>query len=108
MALGSPPDRRPEGDDLSEQFLGQLGGEEIFQEPLAADPVRPRLTVRGTQALVSFAPLALSCYAPLVRTLFFAARPFRPRKSVSLAPRVPMSTFSKPSEPTLPRNCRRH
>ena len=49
-----------------------------------------------------------SCFAPLVRTLFFAARPFRPRKNVSLAPRVPMSTFSKPSEPTLPRNCRRH
>ena len=42
MALGSPPDRRPEGDDLSEEFIGQLGGEEIFQEPLAADPVRPR------------------------------------------------------------------
>ena len=42
MAWGSPPDRRPEGNNLSEQFLGQLGGEEIFQEPLAADPVRPR------------------------------------------------------------------
>ena len=42
MAQGSLPDRRPEGDDLAEQFLGQLGGEEIFQEPLAADPVRPR------------------------------------------------------------------
>ena len=36
---------------------------------------------------------------PLVRTLFFAARPFRPCKNVSLAPRVPMSTFSKPPEP---------
>ena len=34
MAWGSPPDRRPEGDNLPEQFLGQLGGEEIFQEPL--------------------------------------------------------------------------
>ena len=42
MAWGSLPDRRPEGDDLSEQFLGQLGGEEIFQETLAAGPVRPR------------------------------------------------------------------
>ena len=42
MTRGSLPDRRPEGDDLSEQFLGQLGGEEILQEPLAADPVRPR------------------------------------------------------------------
>ena len=45
MAWGSPPDRRPEGDDLSEQFLGQLGGEEIFQEPLGivvADPARSR------------------------------------------------------------------
>ena len=31
------------------------------------------------------------------RTLFFAARPFRPSKNVYLAPRVPMSTFSKPS-----------
>ena len=41
------------------------------------------------------------------RTLFFAARPFRPSKNVSLAPRVPMSTFPKPSEPMLPRNCRR-
>ena len=50
----------------------------------------------------------LSCFAPLVRTLFFAARTFRPRKNVSLAPRVPMSTFSKPSEPMRPRNCRRH
>ena len=49
-----------------------------------------------------------SVFAPLAETLFFAARPFRPRKNVSLAPRVPMSTFSKPSEPTLPRNCRRH
>ena len=48
MALGSPPDRRPEGDDLAEQFLGQLGGEEIFQEPLAADPVRP-LRVAGAE-----------------------------------------------------------
>ena len=29
------------------------------------------LTVRGTQTLVSFAPLAfISCFAPLVRTLF--------------------------------------
>ena len=37
----------------------------------------------------------------LDRTLFFAARPFRPSKNVSLAPRVPMSTFSKPSEPML-------
>ena len=37
------------------------------------------LTVRGTQALVSFAPLAFKLFfAPLVRTLFFAARPFRP------------------------------
>ena len=34
-----------------------------------------------TQALVSFAPLALSCYAPLVRTLFFAARPSVPVKT---------------------------
>ena len=42
MVWGSLPDRRPELDNLSEQFLGQLGGEEIFQEPLAADPVRPR------------------------------------------------------------------
>ena len=43
MARGSLPDRRPEGDDLSEQFLGQLGGEEILQEPLVAvDPARPR------------------------------------------------------------------
>ena len=43
MAWGSLPDRRPEGDDLSEQFLGQLGGEEIFQEPLVAvDPARSR------------------------------------------------------------------
>ena len=42
MAWGSLPDRRPEGDDLSEQFLGQLGGEKIFQETLAAGPVRPR------------------------------------------------------------------
>ena len=42
MAWGSLPDRRPEGDDLSEQFLGQLGSEEIFKEPLAADPVRSR------------------------------------------------------------------
>ena len=42
MAWGSLPDRRPEGDDLSEQFLGQLGGEEIFQETLAAGPMRPR------------------------------------------------------------------
>ena len=49
------------------------------------------LTVRGTQALVSFAPLAFK--------LFCAARgdsPFPPSKNVSLAPRVPMSTFSKP------------
>ena len=43
MAWGSPPDRRPVADDLSEQFLGQLGGEEIFQEPLvAAGPARSR------------------------------------------------------------------
>ena len=44
MEWGSLPDRRPEGDDLSEQFLGQLGGEKIFQQPLgiAADPSRPR------------------------------------------------------------------
>jgi len=48
MAWGSPPDRRPVGNDLSEQFLGQLGGEEIFQEPLAADPVRP-LRVAGAE-----------------------------------------------------------
>ena len=39
MAWGSLPDRRPEGDDLSEQFLGQLGGEEIFQDTLAAGPM---------------------------------------------------------------------
>ena len=52
-------------------------------------------------------------FAPLAFKLFYAARhntvlrrsPFRPRKNVSLAPRVPMSTFSKPSEPTLSRNC---
>ena len=31
-----------------------------------------------------------------------------PSKNASLGPRVPMSTFSKPSEPMLPRNCRRH
>ena len=36
MVWGSLPDRRPELDNLSEQFLGQLGGEEIFQEPLVA------------------------------------------------------------------------
>ena len=55
-------------------------------------------------------------FAPLAFKLFYAARhntvlrrsPFRPRKNVSLAPRVPMSTFSKPSEPMRPRNCRRH
>ena len=48
MAWGSPPDRRPEGDDLSEQFLGQLGGEEIFQEPLvAAGPDRSGRVARA-------------------------------------------------------------
>jgi len=48
MARGSPPDRRPEGDDLAEQFLGQLGGEEIFQEPLvAAGPDRSRRVARA-------------------------------------------------------------
>ena len=36
------------------------------------------LMVRGTQALVGFAPLA---FMPLVRTLFFAARPFAPSKA---------------------------
>jgi hypothetical protein len=42
------------------------------------------------------------CFAPLAETLFFAARPFHPPKNASLGPRVPMSTFSKPSEPMLP------
>ena len=51
MALGSPPDRRPEGDDLSEQFLGQLGGEEIFQEPLvAAGPDRSGRVARAERS----------------------------------------------------------
>ena len=46
------------------------------------------LTVRGTQALVSFAPLALSCFTPLVTTLFFAARPSAPVKTfLSRSPR---------------------
>ena len=58
-------------------------------------------SIVGTQTLVSFAPQPLSCFAPLVRTLFFAARPFRPRKSVSLAPRVLQThmfewTFNQP------------
>ena len=48
-----------------------------------------------------------SVFAPLAETLFFAARPFHPPKNDSLGPRVPMSTFTKPSEPMLPRNCRR-
>jgi len=48
------------------------------------------------------------CFAPLARTLFFAARLFATPKNVSLGPSVPMSTFSKPPEPMLPRNCRRH
>ena len=51
MAWGSPPDRRPEGDDLSEQFLGQLGGEEIFQEPLvAAGPDRSGRVARAERS----------------------------------------------------------
>ena len=33
-----------------------------------------------------------------------AARPFHPSKNASLAPRVPISTVSKPSEPMLPRS----
>ena len=46
--MASLPDRRPEGDDLSEQFLGQLGGEEIFQEPLvAAGPDRSGRVARA-------------------------------------------------------------
>ena len=49
------------------------------------------LTVQGRQALVSFAPLA--------RTLVFAARPFTTRRNAPLGPRVPMSTFSKPPVP---------
>jgi len=49
-----------------------------------------------------------SVFAPLAETLFFAARPFHPPKNDSLGPRVPMSTFSRPSETMLPRNCRRH
>ena len=45
---------------------------------------------------MSFAPpKSRKLFAPLVRTLFFAARSFRPRKNVSLAPRVPMSTRGK-------------
>jgi hypothetical protein len=60
----------------------------LFECSAFACPVP--LTVRGTQAIVSFAPLAFK--------LFFAARhnavlrrsSFRPRKNVSLAPRVPM------------------
>ena len=47
------------------------------------------LRPRGTQALVSFAPLALSCYAPLVRTLFFAARPSVPVKAFLSLPWKP-------------------
>ena len=56
---------------------------------------------RGTQALASFAPLGIGfVFRRSSATLFFAARPFRPRKNVSLAPRVPMSTFSNhPSPP---------
>ena len=51
MAWGSLPDRRPEGDDLSEQFLGQLGGEEIFQELLvAAGPDRSRRVARAERS----------------------------------------------------------
>ena len=51
MALGSPPDRRPEGDDLSEEFIGQLGGEEIFQEPLvAAGPDRSGRVARAERS----------------------------------------------------------
>ena len=52
--------------------------------------------------------VAFKLFCAARQNAFFAARPSRPRKNVSLAPRVPMSTFSKPSEPTLPRNCRRH
>ena len=51
MAWGSLPDRRPEGDDLSEQFLGQLGGEEIFQEPfVAAGPDRSGRVARAERS----------------------------------------------------------
>ena len=49
-----------------------------------------------------------SVFAPLAETLFFAARPFHPPKNDSFGPRVPMSTFSRPSETMLPRNCHRH
>ena len=52
-----------------------------------------------TRSLVSFAPLAFKLFYH-VRTLFFAARPFRPVKTfLSL---IPMSTFSNhPSPPSV-------
>ena len=88
-------------DDASRQAKWTALLQQIHNEVVALPLYGVRvLTVRGTQTLVSFTPLAFK--------LFCAARPFRPRKNVSLAPRVPMSTFSKPSEPTLPRNCHRH
>ena len=45
--------------------------------------------------------LPRNCRRHYAETLFFAARPFAPSKNASLGPRVPMSTFSKPSEPML-------
>ena len=76
---------------------GNRGAADIDDKHIAC-PVP--LTVRGTRALVSFAPLAFELFYAARHNAVLRRSPFRPRKNVSLAPRVPMST--------LPRNCRRH
>jgi len=47
---------------------------------------------------VSFAPLAFKLFYAARHNTVLRRSPFRPRKNVSLAPRLPMSTFSKPSD----------
>ena len=50
MAWGSLPDRRPEGDDLSEQFFWQIGGEKASEEQFfaqTAGPARPGAFARA-------------------------------------------------------------
>ena len=48
-------------DGFEKVLIGTRGAREAF-----LDGAKGRLTVRGTQTLVSFAPLPLSCFAPLV------------------------------------------